>query len=200
MKQSIFYILSFLIFPFLNVSAQQQATTGDLRLVADTVSQTEEQERSGKQTDKFRLSLFVGPGISTTFENIADATTMGIAGLSLQVDNLLISFRRTFSGSALFNNDAHRDIGVLFGIVAPAENYHLSLAIGMGYMSKVKPNIFGSATHLGSDYSIPLAIQFYMPNGKSVIVGVYGLANFNRLQSFWGAAFTVQFMLNEMFN
>ena len=120
----------------------------------------------------------------------------GIAGLSMQDGNFLMSCRVAANSELLAGN--LWDAGMLFGITNGPRRIHYSIATGFGVVSGVKKEfcIFCSedpTTSLPINVGLPIETQLTFRPNKQFGYGLYGFADINKGYSFAGLAFAIQF-------
>lgn len=125
----------------------------------------------------------------------SNAGISGIIGLSVQHNNLQLSFRR--AANTLVFGDNLWDLGGLIGVVRNPRHMRYSISAGLGVTGgshRKSSNILDNErTPIPMAFGVPVEVQVVFCPKKHFGIGAYGFANFNTSHNFAGVAITWQF-------
>jgi hypothetical protein len=100
---------------------------------------------------------------------------------------------RIASTAGLFE-DGFTDYALLYGRAtrAAGERHLLGAAVGVAVVDGCRGGGFGGCQDVPAVFGLPLELQAFWRPGKTVGLGLYGFANFNRSRSFAGLTLSLQ--------
>jgi len=134
-----------------------------------------------------RDSFWLGAGLGVGSEDFA-----GSLNASYQFGASLVSIR-TAATAGLFD-DGFGDYALLYGrATRPAgERYQVSAAAGLGLVDGCRGGGLGGCRDVSTAVGLPIEVQAFWRPGSLIGLGLYGFANFNRIQSFAGLTLGLQ--------
>ena len=150
------------------------------------------QSPSLRHESTFWVGGGVGLGAVPGAENAdPDESRAGSLYASFQRGPHLVSARAATAGE-LFG-DSFYDYGLLYGRVVAQSPLFVSLGAGLGYVDGTRSEgLFDDPEEVEATVGIPVEAQLYLRPFRFVGVGLYGFANFNQEEIFFGLTVSLQ--------
>ncbi len=150
------------------------------------------QPSHAQETDDVRRNWLTA-GIGLSGEHVKFS-----GSLAYQFDTHLVSLRMAWSGGVCptcEDNDVFGDVAILYGRSTISDNFHASIAGGLGLAEGHEAASFENGFE-GKDFptSVGLAVQgqLFLDVSNSLGIGLYFFANINSQKNLFGTTLTLQ--------